>query len=89
VDCFTQPIDPNYFVLLNLVAKKMVNYSVGLIQEKIFEEATHILNIFFPEIEDTAVILGLSFLIFSLIVTEVYLSLFNLISFLSLYFLLF
>ena len=33
VDCFTQPIKPNDFVLLNSVTKKTVNYSAGLIQE--------------------------------------------------------
>jgi len=34
VDCFIQPTDPNYCVLLNLAAKKTVEYFVGLIQEK-------------------------------------------------------
>jgi len=33
VDCLTQPLEPNDFVLLKLATKKTVKYFVGLIQE--------------------------------------------------------
>jgi len=33
VDCTSQPLEPNDFVLLKLATKKKVKYFVGLIQE--------------------------------------------------------
>jgi hypothetical protein len=33
MDCLTQPLEPNYFVLVKLATKNAVKYFVGLIQE--------------------------------------------------------
>jgi hypothetical protein len=64
VDCFTQPTEPNDFVLLNVAAKKTVRYFVRLIQDKSPDDCkTRFLRkrlacwIFcFPETEDTVVL---------------------------------
>ena len=63
MDCLTQPLEPNDFVLLKLETKKTVKYFVGLIQEMKPDGCnTSFLNkrsmcwIFcLPKFEDTAV----------------------------------
>ena len=64
VDCITQPLEPNDFVLLKLATEKTVKHFVGLIQEMepdvrnsiMLNKKPHMLDIFLPTIEDTAVI---------------------------------
>jgi hypothetical protein len=64
VDCFTQPLEPNNFVLLHLATKKTVKYFVGLVQEtgidgyntRLMRKQLTCWTFCFQEIEDTAVV---------------------------------
>jgi len=63
MECITQPLEPNYFVLRKLSTKKTVKYVVGMIQEigpdgyntKFLRKRLTCWAFCLPEIEDTVI----------------------------------